>query len=166
MRQKRNEQLLLEKSKDDKVKELNENLNIAMRQIKRDYVKDTTFREEAIWEVESKFRKAVASVEEEYKSKLKKVRRNNLNLEEGQARCLFLINALETEISGLKKKVDKLKNEQANYYLDILKIGIDSRREGLTWVVKRLVELNFPLSYKIFPVFLNKEQADYIIKVT
>ncbi len=59
-----------------------------------------------------------------------------------------------------------MNNQQTQYYLNILKKGTDTRTEGLSWVVKRLMELNIPIDSSIFPGYLDQEQIDYIIQIS
>lgn len=74
-----------------------------------------------------------------------------------------VINRLNTTISNLKIKFENLVKEQRDYYMDILKTGTDTRKEGLTWVIKRLLELNVVLDEKDFPSFLMQEHIDYLM---
>ena len=60
----------------------------------------------------------------------------------------------------------ELSNEQKKYYLDILKKGSDTRNEGLSWVIKRLLELKVNLDKSMFPYFLDNEQIDYLINIS
>ena len=60
----------------------------------------------------------------------------------------------------------ELSNEQKKYYLDILKKGKDTRNEGLTWVIKRLIELKVHLDESMFPSFLDNEQIEYLINIS
>ena len=53
-------------------------------------------------------------------------------------------------------------NQQKYYYLNILKKGIDSRKEGLSWVVKKLIELNIILDDSIFPNFLDLNEIQFL----
>ena len=59
-----------------------------------------------------------------------------------------------------------MSNEQKKYYLDILKKGSDTRNEGLSWVIKRLLELKVNLDKSMFPYFLDNEQIDYLINIS
>jgi hypothetical protein len=79
---------------------------------------------------------------------------------------------LEGEIKNLKNLYNTLAQEQIIYYNDILKRGIDvrykafnKRYEGLSWAVKRLIELNAHLDYSVFPRYLDHSQIDYLMKV-
>ena len=49
--------------------------------------------------------------------------------------------------------------------MDLLKKGYDVRREGLVWVVKRLLEIQTKLEYHHFPKFLDNSQIKYIIEM-
>jgi hypothetical protein len=46
--------------------------------------------------------------------------------------------------------------------LDILKKGVDIRKDGLLWVVKNLIELQVNLEYQHFPKHFTHEQIDFL----
>ena len=76
------------------------------------------------------------------------------------------INQLSFESRQLKYIFKELNNQQTQYYLNILKDGNDTRTEGLSWIVKRLMELNVQIDSSMFPIFLDQEQIDYIIQIS
>lgn len=76
------------------------------------------------------------------------------------------IDELTISTRQLKYIFKELNNQQTQYYLNILKKGTDTRTEGLSWVVKRLMELNIPIDNSIFPGYLDQEQIDYIIQIS
>ena len=76
------------------------------------------------------------------------------------------IEQLTISTRQLKYIFKELNNQQTQYYLNILKKGTDTRTEGLSWVVKRLMELNIPIDNSIFPGYLDQEQIDYIIQIS
>ena len=76
------------------------------------------------------------------------------------------IEELTISTRQLKYIYKELNNQQTQYYLNILKKGNDTRTEGLSWVVKRLMELNIPIDSSIFPGYLDQEQIDYIIQIS
>ena len=78
----------------------------------------------------------------------------------------FYLNSLKinsNEQNYLKHVYFKILSEQKKYYLEILKNGYDVRYEGLTWVVKHLLEMDTNLEYHLFPKFLDHEQIDYLL---
>ena len=58
---------------------------------------------------------------------------------------------------------DKIKNEIKNYLLDLLKNGLDTRVEGLSWIIVILIEFNIEIDTSNFPDFLDQEQIIYLI---
>ena len=80
--------------------------------------------------------------------------------------CSERIDQLTINTRQLKYTFKELNNQQTQYYLNILKKGVDTRTEGLSWVVKRLMELNIPIDSSIFPGFLDQEQIEYIIQIS
>ena len=84
----------------------------------------------------------------------------------------FLIE-INKKMSELNEDNNKLKilyrdlsYKETQYYLSLLKNGIDTRADGLSWVIKKLMELNIPISYSIFPKFLDKEEINYLIQIS
>ena len=75
------------------------------------------------------------------------------------------IEKLHDESDSLKLIFKKISHKQINYYLKILKTGLDVRAEGLSWVIIRLIELNAPIDSFLFPEFLDNEQIEYIIQI-
>ena len=67
------------------------------------------------------------------------------------------------KIMNLTIKFKQLQEEQQKYYLTILKEGTDTRKEGLTWVIEALLEIQSEPSNGDFPFFLNQEQIDYLM---
>lgn len=64
------------------------------------------------------------------------------------------------------KRYEALKKDQTLYYSNLLKQGVDTKNEGLSWILRRLLELNIDLNTLQFPRFLNKKQVDYLINVS
>jgi len=100
--------------------------------------------------------KEVNELKEEYESLKQKfslqITANNLNLKR-----------IEEDIRDKKILLNNLMNDQSKYYLDILKKGIDSRSEGLCWVVRKLIELDAFYDIYSFPRFLEQSQIEFII---
>ena len=76
------------------------------------------------------------------------------------------IKTINDEIIKFKYLYKELKTQQVEYYLDKLKKGNDTRTEGLSWIVKRLMELKENLNFNLFPEFLDQEQIKYIIQIS
>ena len=76
------------------------------------------------------------------------------------------IESLSISSRKLKYIFKELNNQQTQYYLSLLKTGNDTRTEGLSWIVKRLMELNVQIDSSMFPGFLDQEQIDYITQIS
>ena len=76
------------------------------------------------------------------------------------------IEMITNEINKYQYLFNELKDLQIQYYLDKLKKGVDTRAEGLSWIVKKLIELNVSIEPSLFPGFLDLEQIDFIIKIS
>ena len=81
------------------------------------------------------------------------------------------LNSIEEKIKVLDKNLSKLKgeeNEKINeimyHYKEILYGGVDSRSEGLIWVLKAIWKLgrNIPLDY--FPTFLDEKSVNFLFE--
>ena len=75
------------------------------------------------------------------------------------------INETKEESTIVKKRYFELSVKEKEYYLDILKKGEDYRKEGLSWVVKKLLEINVNLDENCFPKYLNNEHINYLITI-
>ena len=75
------------------------------------------------------------------------------------------INEKKEESTIVKKRYFELSVKEKEYYLDILKKGEDYRKEGLSWVVKKLLEINVNLDENCFPKYLNNEHINYLITI-
>ena len=76
------------------------------------------------------------------------------------------LEAINKDINKYKYLFNELKEQQVEYYLDKLKKGEDTRKEGLTWIIKKLMELNANIESNAFPGYLDKEQIEYLIKIS
>ena len=82
------------------------------------------------------------------------------------------LNKINNNIIMFSKQLSKAKNylnehinSLSDYYYQILKKGIDVRRNGLSWVVVKLMELNSFIDYNHFPNFLDIHQINYLMKI-
>jgi hypothetical protein len=69
------------------------------------------------------------------------------------------------QLSKAKTNLNEHINSLSDYYYQILKKGIDVRRNGLSWVVVKLMELNAFIDYNHFPNFLDIHQINYLMKI-
>ena len=76
------------------------------------------------------------------------------------------VKLIEEEIKKIKVRISSRIIEQRKYFFDILKKGIDVRKEGLSWVIIKLIELNGFFEESKFPKFLNNSQIDYLLKIS
>lgn len=69
---------------------------------------------------------------------------------------------IKRKYKAIKKEYEDLILSQKDYYLDILKKGLDVRNSGLVWIIIRLKELEVSLEYKDFPSILTNEHIEYL----
>ena len=113
------------------------------------------------------------------KNKLLKLQMNNALILEKIAKIKKQKKEIEEKIKQNSNKLTEiqLKNKRAKanftekvqmlseYYFQILKKGIDVRKNGLSWVVVKLMELNAYIDKNHFPPFLNDSEISYLMRV-
>lgn len=164
---------------------MNESRFRARRGVIYDLSKET--KNAASKEKEAKINKQKKTLIDIYEEKMKKYREyvaivEDINKEikayetkfnEIKSELLKIIEDTSLKMSSISKqgrecklKFEAISNEQRAYYKEILKLGFDTRSEGLSWVVKRLLELNVPLDANLFPNYLDNEQIEFLINVS
>ena len=100
-------------------------------------------------------------------SREKKIENIQNNLQELYKKRKSLINELNiilNNIENLKKsKHDKI-NTLYMHYLKLLKSGIDTRSEGLSWIIKEIFALNKNVLMSYLPNFLDEDCIKFIFK--
>ena len=76
------------------------------------------------------------------------------------------IRRSEREIDKAEKQLLKCIKSMKSYYLDILKKSIDIREEGLIWVIRRLLRINYKPKKLDFPDFIDEKTYKYIIQIS
>lgn len=76
------------------------------------------------------------------------------------------LDKFESEINELKQNLKVIMNEQKAYYEDLLHKGIDVRSDGLSWIIKRLMEFGTEIEKDKFPRFLEDEQINYLLDIS
>ena len=76
------------------------------------------------------------------------------------------IKRAEKEIEKTEKQLIKCIKSIKNYYLSILKKSTDIRKEGIIWVIKRLLRLNYIPKKNEFPEFIDEKIYNYAIKIS
>ena len=122
-----------------------------------------------IYEAKIKSYREYLSIVEDINNEIKQYENKFRNI---QMELNYLIIQINQKLSELAKENNKLKiiykelsYKETQYYLSILKTGTDTRADGLSWIIKRLMELNIPINYSIFPKFLDKDEINYLIKL-
>lgn len=75
------------------------------------------------------------------------------------------IAELEVEIKSAKQQLKVLKGEEIGHFGALLKEGVDSRSEGLAWVVVKLWELGTETPREAFPGYLEEETVEVILTI-
>ncbi len=72
------------------------------------------------------------------------------------------ISKINEEINLLKTKYNNNKKELINHYHQLLFEGIDTREEGLIWVIQSIWDLNEDVNMKFIPNFLDEKAIEYL----
>ena len=72
------------------------------------------------------------------------------------------ISKINEEINLLKIKYNKNKKELINHYHQLLYEGIDTRDEGLIWIIQSIWDLNEDVNMKFIPNFLDEKAIEYL----
>ena len=112
-------------------------------------------------EGEEKEKKLEKEIEETIK-KNKEEEEKNLDLE---IQYIQNSNQIHHEIKELEKELNDNIESGINYYLEILKKGNDTRKSGLSWVVRRLLKLNYEPKKEDFPYYFDEKMSKFIIEI-
>ena len=121
--------------------------NIDQKTIKKNKLLKLQMNNALILEKIAKIKKQKKEIEE-------KIKQNSIKLTEIQLRN-------KRAKANFTEKVQML----SEYYYQILKKGIDVRKNGLSWVVVKLMELNAYIDKNHFPLFLNDSEISYLMRV-
>jgi len=98
---------------------------------------------------------------DDLKKKQKKIEENNQNL---MTEYLQKSKHLHDEIKKLKIELNEHIKSGIEYYLEILKKGTDTRSEGLSWVVRKLLKLGYKPQLNNFPNYFDNHMIKYLIE--
>jgi len=76
---------------------------------------------------------------------------------------LVRIEELGRAVKAAKQLLRTIKAEQVQHYAGLLKAGIDTRSEGLSWVVRALWSLGRSTPFDVFPGYLEAETVKVIL---
>ena len=105
---------------------------------------------------------------EEYNTN-QKIREIKEEIEKNKNKKNEKINELNEVNKSLKKLHDdkkKVIEELYMHYLKILKDGVDTRNEGLSWIIREIFNLDKKVIVSFFPKFLDKLCIKYLFNVT
>ena len=97
---------------------------------------------------------------------LNSIKNKKIELNEELKKLQNDVKLIEEDIKKIKVRISSRIIEQRKYFFDILKKGIDVRKEGLSWVIIKLIELNGFFEESKFPKFLNNSQIDYLLTIS
>lgn len=73
---------------------------------------------------------------------------------------------LHIEIKLIQHSINKSVKQSIDYYLEILSNGIDTRNEGFSWIIKRLIELDYEVKPEDFPAFFDISKVGFVVKIS
>ena len=126
----------------------------------------TAFHEKAdLFQLQSDLIAQKNEIETEYNKKMSKIAEMKNDLD-------FKFKNKKSDIQNLNAYFKKTKSNLnlriqtlSGYYYQILKKGIDVRKNGLSWVIVKLMELNVYIDKHYLPTFLDEEQMGYILRM-
>ena len=96
---------------------------------------------------------------------LSKIKKKRMNLIDNIKENNLTIKEKHMKLKKLKDKFKEKVKILKEYYYQILKKGLDVRKDGLSWVVVKLSELNAFIDKKHFPAFLSSSEINYLMTI-
>ena len=96
---------------------------------------------------------------------LSKIRKKRLALLEDIKNNDIIIKEKHNKFKQVKSKFNEKVKFLKEYYYQILKKGIDVRKDGLSWIIEKLIELKAFIDKNHFPSFLSLSEIKYLLKV-
>lgn len=164
----------------DELKKVNDNESVNMIQELTEAKSYITKLEETANDIEKianeEFQVNIKKIISIFKSKIKQLTQDSQTLkQEHNAKLMTeksLLSNYKSNQKVMKENLFELKGSlttlimmHIDYYSELLRVGVDVRGEGISWIVVSLLELNCILKYEMFPRFLKKEHVDYLIRL-
>jgi hypothetical protein len=73
-------------------------------------------------------------------------------------------NTIEKEIAHLKKEVKKSQKAQIEFLIKIVKIGSDTRNDGVVWAMRKIKTFNGMIREDHLPEYLDDKSKDFLIR--
>ncbi|CDW80296.1 UNKNOWN [Stylonychia lemnae] len=73
------------------------------------------------------------------------------------------IHMFEYEVDQIRKDINSTKAEQVEHYQKLLKEGIDSRKDGLIWIIKAIWHLGNDVNLADMPNYLDSESISFLL---
>lgn len=134
--------------------------------------KNTLIRSDSVKLHESKLELKIKKGEEKEKELEKEIQDSIKKQKEEEEKNSELENYYIQNCNQVHHEIKQLKDELndniqcgINYYLEILKKGNDTRKSGLSWVVRRLLKLNYEPKKEDFPNYFNEKMSKFIIQI-
>jgi len=74
------------------------------------------------------------------------------------------INEITEKIESVKFEMSKLKEEQSEYFHKLLSEGMDTRQEGLCWIIKAIWVLGKNVNLSKIPIYLDEKAVAYLFE--
>jgi hypothetical protein len=96
----------------------------------------------------------LSKIKKKRKCLLEEIAQNNLDIKEKQYRFKRVKDRFNEKVKFLKE-----------YYYQVLKKGLDVRKDGLSWIIVKLMELNAFIDKNHFPSFLSSSEINYLMEL-
>lgn len=108
-----------------------------------------------IWKVKEKIRDVI-------KHKQEDIGKKKISILENKK----LIQQMERKVKSIKAELEEIEFAQIQHYYVVLQIGLDTRQEGLTWVLRALITLGENVKISKLPKFLDSKAIKYLFDTT
>jgi len=72
---------------------------------------------------------------------------------------------IDEEMEDINKEIYEIKENLNHYYHELLSRGNDTRKEGLSWILKAIWNLGYDVKMSKMPDFLDEDAIIYLLKV-
>lgn len=104
-----------------------------------------------IWKVKDKIRDVI-------EHKKKDIEDKTMEIREVQQQ----VRAMDATVESVKQELDSIEMEQVQHYYQVLQIGIDTRQDGLSWVLKTLWTLGENVKISKLPTYLDFKAINFL----
>ena len=148
----------------------NKNININKKNFEKRALSEKNIKKEKIQrekEIKLDFQRRFKILNKrlmQQKKEISQMEKTLPEIELNKNEILSNLKDLEKEKKDLKFIINNLSDKLYFHYLKILKEGIDTRNQGLSYIVKEILSLDKGILLSYFPEYLDNESIKYILE--